>query len=289
MTGSPIGPAFVQFPHPGKEHNPGRIDRQPWNTGRHHRKFLRCNGGYVSHDGSIREAPLVLWGEWEAPSYVIERWPKNGSLPRFLQEPVWEHPSNSAPRQNTDPWVFGDCFRYSNCHQLNQSSLRTLAPGSIVLFGSSSLREGIFAIDTVFVVGDSSLQFSPREAPDTDEAFRVCTVESLTTGGNADDMFTLYRGATYDAPVNGMYSFVPCRRADRKDARFSRPPISLHASYLNPSSAQSPSNAGVARSVSEVREQWERVRQRVLDADCLLGVSFSTPRLDDDRSGPQAR
>src|SRR6267378_4091997 len=32
--------------------------------------------------------------------------------------------------------------------------------------------------------------------------------------GDANALFTLYNGATYEAPINGMYSFVPCRRAD---------------------------------------------------------------------------
>jgi hypothetical protein len=279
---SAVSPVFVQFPHPGPEHNPGKVHRQAWNRHKHRRKFLRSDGRYVDRNDSINDAPLVFWGEWEAPSHLIKRWPKNGSLPRFLHDPVWEHPVDADFRQNTDPWVFGDCFRYSNCHQLNQNLLRTLPPGSVVLFGSASRREATFVIDTVFVVG-KALPFSPNKPPDTDEAFRVCTVESLKTGGNAEDLFTLYEGATHKNQINFMYSFVPCRRADSENRRFSRPPISLPACYVNPSSTQSPSNARIPRSESEVREQWERVREQVIDTGCLLGVSFSTPRLDNER------
>lgn len=66
--------AFVHFPHPGKEHNPGRMTRQPWNTAPgHRRKFVRSAGRYVAADGSKNEALLVFWAEWEAPSYVIQR------------------------------------------------------------------------------------------------------------------------------------------------------------------------------------------------------------------------
>jgi hypothetical protein len=129
---------FVHFPHPGTEHNPGRISRQPWNTNlKHRRKFLRSPGRYVAPGGSLAEAPLAFWAEWEAPSYVIQRWPEEGALPRFLQEPRWERPTIKGFRQNTDPWVFGDCFHYSNCYQLNQSGLRNLAAGSVILFGST--------------------------------------------------------------------------------------------------------------------------------------------------------
>ena len=131
----------------------------------------------------------------------------------------------------------------------------------------------------------------PRpEPPEMDDAFRVCTVESLLTDAECGGgRFILYRGATYEDQINDMYSFVPCRLADSEERRFCRPAITLPAGYLNPSSTQSPSNAGIPRSVSEVRAQWESVRKQVLDARCLLGVSFSTPRLDDGRIGPQAR
>jgi hypothetical protein len=178
----------------------------------------------VADDESVSQSDLVFWGEWEAPSYVIKRWEQKDPLPRFLHRPVWERPATKGPRQNTDPWVFGDSFRFSNCRQLtpqrNPSALQKLTPGSMVLFGSTI--GGEFIIDTVFVVKDFC-PFSPGKPPETDEAFRVCTVESLITTGNAAaDPFTLYRGATYEAPVNGMYSFVPCRRANADKARLSR-------------------------------------------------------------------
>ena len=106
------------------------MSRQPWSTNpKNRRKFLRSPGRYVAPDGSPAEAPLAFWAEWEAPSYVVQRWPEEDALPRFLQEPRWERPTIKGFRQNTDPWVFGDCFRYSNCHQLNQNGLRNLASG----------------------------------------------------------------------------------------------------------------------------------------------------------------
>ena len=270
--------SVVQFPHPGGEHDPGGELHQPWNTGMHRRKFLCVPGHYVSGDASIASAALVFWGEWEPPSKIIARWPKNGSLPRSLHEPVWEYPTMQGERQNTDPWVFGYSFRFSNCRQLTprqkRSALQKLTEGSMVLFGSTV--GGQFVIDTVFVVKDSCL-FSPSNPPETDEIFRVCTIESLLTTGDADSPFTLYRGATYEAPVNGMYSFVPCRRADITNVRFPRPYVSLPG-YVNPRSAQAPKGAKSPRSATEVREQWECVRQQVLDAGCLLGLRFSSPR-----------
>jgi hypothetical protein len=277
----------VQFPHPGAEHNPGSAQRQSWNIGKHRRKFLQSYGRCVADDDSLSECDLVFWGEWEPPSYVIKRWEQKGSLPRFLHRPAWELPAN-GPRQNTDPWVFGESFKYSNCHQLIRrkrwEAIQSLTPGSIILFGSTVGIE--FVLDTVFVVKDSC-RFSPNKPPESDEAFRVCTVESLLTSGSADDPFTLYRGATYEASINGMYSFVPCRRADAGDMRFPRPPISLPG-YLNPKSTQTPSGANKPRSAADVHEQWETIRKQVFEAGCLLAVWFSTPQLEKDSTVAQS-
>ena len=171
----------IKFPHPGAEHNPPRnVPRQSWNVGDHRRKFLLSPGSYVGSDGKQSEATLVFWGEWEPPSLVEERWPLDQGLPRFLHKPVWEYPTNNNQRQNTDPWVFGDCFRYSNCKQLKQRGLRKLSPESVIFFGSTI--SGNFVVDTVFVVATSQ-PFTPRNPPETDDAFRVCTIESLERPG----------------------------------------------------------------------------------------------------------
>ncbi len=299
-----LQPAFVHFPHPGSEHNPGRVARQAWNTNpKHRRKFLRNPGRYVASDGSPTNALLAFWAEWEAPSYVIQRWPAKDDLPRYLQEPRWERPKiQGSFRQNTDPWVFGDCFRYSNCHQLNQSGLQNLAPGSVILFGSTlglaSDTGPRFVLDTLFVVGEQRERFTPTNPPKTDEVFRVSTIEPLATGGDpgacgasgicgdANAWFTLYSGATYEAPINGMYSFVPCRRVDRENFRFARPALSLPAEIVNPWSWQSPKGAGRPLPVDEIRGLWAIVRDQVLAASCLPGVHFSTPPQDHTGSHP---
>jgi hypothetical protein len=167
LSDDTVSPSFVvQFPHPGAEHHPGNVQRQLWNTRNHRRKFLQSNGRCVGDVGPPVEGELVFWGEWEAPSYVIKRWEREDSLPRFLHRPVWEHPTMQGPRQNTDPWVLGDSFRFSNCRQLtpkrNRSSLQSLPPGSLILFGSTI---GIdFVLDTVFVVKDCN-RFSPGSSP----------------------------------------------------------------------------------------------------------------------------
>ena len=278
LTDTPV--FVVQFPHPGGEHVLGSGGRMPWNTGRHGRKFLRSAGRSVDAQGRAGNAALVFWGEWEAPSRIVRRWPWEGQLPRELHVPVWERPATLSYRQNTDPWVFGETFRYSNCKQLtyrqNPSALQALTPGSVILFGSRLYGE--FVLDTVFVVKQAE-PYVPHDPPDTDEAFRVCTIDSVITDGRGDYPFTLYHGATFDEPVAGMFSFVPCRDAARTDARFARPVVSLPG-HINPASAQSPSGATRPQTVEQAFERWRSVCEQVFQAGCELGVSFDTPRLD---------
>ena len=274
-------PVFVvQFPHPNAEHVLGNGSRMPWNTGDHGRKFLLSAGRSVDPQGRAKDATFVFWGEWEAPSWIVERWPRDRQLPRELHDPVWERPPTSAYRLNTDPWVFGEAFRYSNCKQLtyrqNPSALQALTRGSVVLFGSK--LSGEFVLDTVFVVR-KAVPYVPHDPPKTDEAFRVCTIDSVMTDGRGEYRFTLYYGATYDKPVGGMYSFVSCRDAAREDARFARPAVSLPG-YINPASPQSPSGAGTPKTLKQASRQWRSVREQVLWAGCELGVAFETPRFE---------
>lgn len=101
---------------------------------------------------------------------------------------------------------------YSNCRQLaspgrGPTSMQSLPRGSVICFGST--RDHEFCVDTVLVVG-SAESWTPAEAAtlDIDDAFRVCTAESTAAGRDAHADLTLYRGATLDDPVHGMYSFA---------------------------------------------------------------------------------
>lgn len=184
-----------------------------WNLGSHARKFLAATGTRIDADGEVHDGPLAFWGEWEAPSHVIRRWDRRPGLPTVLHDPYWTRNGPDRERQNTDPWVFGDRFIYSNCKQLtptdSPSALQSLPLGSLILFGS--VRAGEFVLDTVFVVGEAAGRYwpmGPDAAPDVDvdDAFRSCTIESLARlpARYAHARFTLFRGATPRAPVGGM-------------------------------------------------------------------------------------
>jgi hypothetical protein len=273
---------FVQFPHPGAEHNPpGPV--MPWNTGDHGRKFLLSGGRYLDHADEVRDGDLVFWGEWEPPSQVITRWPADGRLPRALHRPYWARPAPSGWRQNTDPWVFGGRMFYSNCKQtlrpdFRPTALQRLGQGSVICFGSAI--NGEFCADTVFVVA-SAEPWTPADATigrRAGHAFAVCTAASLASGNDdfADARLTLYRSATYDEPVDGMYSFVPALPAAAGYPRFARPAIRL-AGLINPASTQSANGTSWPQPARVVRDAWEAIRHQVLTAGLVLAIQLDTP------------
>lgn len=272
---------IVQFPHPGGEHVPGS-QFMPWNRGRHGRKFMVRPGALVSPDGEAqRQTDLVFWGEWEPPSRVVQRWPRAPGLPTVLHEPCWEQPDFVGRRQNTDPWVFGEAFLFSNCKQLTPayrpSALQRLHVGTLILFGS--VVKGEFAVDTVFVVGEVVGPYLAADADlPVDEAFSVCTLDSLQTlrPERANASFTLYRGATPANRVSGMFGFVPCLPRNAAGPRFSRPPIDLPG-IVNPRSRQAVSGAKISRSLREVETGWSSVVNQVLNAGLELGCALSVP------------
>jgi len=281
---------FVQFPHPGGEHRFAG-DEMPWNIGRHGRKFLGARGRHVAGDDRLHEGEVVFWAEWEPPSRVERHWPGEGDLPRMLHRPYWTRPGRSWPRENTDPWVFGEQMVYSNCKQTTgtprrRTSMQALPVGSVICFGSALHRQ--FCIDTVFVVADAQRWTPDRTADlDVDEAFTVCTAQSLTAAagdagcgpGCLPDSaleLTFYGGATIDNPVHGMYSFVPARPADHPQPRFQRPAVHL-PELINPASRQSTRGSRRALPIEVVRRAWMSLRDQVLRHDLVLATYLATP------------
>ncbi len=271
---------FVQFPHPGDEHKSPKDGHMLWNTGKHRRKFLISPGRYQDGAGGIGEAELAFWGEWEPPSRVDQRWPASGQLPRALHRPYWGKPTNKAFRQNTDPWVFGDRMIYSNCRQVTgqhtPKAIQRLTPGSVICFGSTI--DDQFCVDTVFVVASAEPWVPAKVASlKVDEAFSTCTADSLMTKGEDRHLpLTLYRGATFDNPVEGMFSFVPALRADLDEPRFERPRIDLPG-FIKPSVLMSDWGSKRPLPIDTVRDAWDDVRRQVLDANLLLAVRLQTP------------
>ena len=151
---------FVQFIHPGAEHEPDTNAGRSWNVGPHKRKFLKQPGRSLAALGAKpAAASLVFWGEYEPPTALAKTYAEpvaDGPRHLFVPAPVAFHP-NDPPLMNTDPFVFGDRFFYSICKQNNKrgpTAMQRLARGSVILFGSGKGRTR-FVVDTVFVVAET--------------------------------------------------------------------------------------------------------------------------------------
>ncbi len=271
---------FVQFPHPGAERLP-RVDEMPWNVGDHRRKFLVSPGRCVDASGRLSTEELVFWGEWEAPSHVERRWPASGRLPRALHHPYWTTPKNTSFRQNTDPWIWGEHMIYSNCKQIvgpdrKATSMQRLTEGSVICFGSTIGQE--FCLDTVLVIA-SAEPWVPANARtlDVNEAFITCTADSVATSPMDGRLtLTLYRGATIDNAIEGMYSFVPVLMTDHPSKRFARPSVTVPG-LINPASRQSTWGSKRPLDFTRVHDAWRAVADQVLASGLVLGVSFALP------------
>ncbi len=287
---------FVQFPHPGGEHSPGRDGRIGWNelARGHRRKFMRLRGEWMDGDDRMCSGELDAWGEWEPESYVVERFgPRAGDphAPRYLWRPYWVPRNSYRGLHNTDPFVFGGRFLYSNCGQPspNKRGLKRLAQGSVIAFGSGRKVAGVrrWVLDTVLVVRDSVVYdpLDPRGALEgmVPETFLDVTGAPLAAdaegnpaeGCSATGELRLYRGATPDDPVHGMYSFFPARSA-RTGSDFGRPVVDLPG-FINPTSWQAPKGAQRDLPPDVLRSLWEKLVAQVRDEGLVLGTFAELP------------
>lgn len=265
---------FVQFPHPGREHEPDG-DVMRWNGRDHKRKFLEASATYIDTEG-LHTGPVSFWGEWEPPSRVIARYrPTQPGLPHYLHEPFWEVP-RKGPWQNTDPLVFGDRFLYSNCRQERNEKLRSLAPGSIILFGSK--LGGEFVLDTLFVVaaGSARYEVAGSRTLDVEPWVQEVVFERLRQSAKQPQIpLRLYRSVTFQELPDGPFSFVPCQPASHSSAGFARPPIRLDRGWISPGLALGAK--ATPASPAELRELWNSVVGQVMGAGLELAVGLGVP------------
>lgn len=280
-------PDFVQFMHPGNEHGADVAGLKYWNIGLHRRKFLRIEGEYVEAPaGRPRSGEVVFWGEWEPESTAepISDPVPNG--PSWLHRPYYVKPltywpgTGDQPLQNTDPFVFGDRFRYTLCRQWRSAAnrpslLRDLEPGSLILFGS--FKAGEFVLDTAFVT-DAGVQHDHDSwstvLTDLPETYVDVTMLATYAWGPGAEL-RLYSGATRRQPTNDMFSFAPCLPADVGGHGFARPAIRLDELITPNLKMGFKSTRGL--SSEEVQQLWNHVTEQVVNQDLALGTRFAMP------------
>ena len=309
-------PSIIQLFHPGPEHG---YDKSLSKNGQllkdwhvsvnkngkpvsHKRKFLSCKGSYII-DGIKKNGDLLFWGEWEPPSHV-EKLEQSECIenPKFLHTPfipdqlsVYQNDLYNGKHryQNTDPFVFGKYFMYSNCMQ-KKKSLRELEEGSLIIFGSKVNMH--FVIDTVFVVKEAA----KYHCLDDVEKMNTGLFPEIVTKFITDDKnrvnepfgFTLYKSVTFDdreaKAGHGMYSFVPAKVNDGTKKGFPRfimlkefyhsekPEIKAFRTYFQkPLGGQNIKKSDNISS-EEIYNFWKYIKDEI-SKEYVLGYNFKMP------------
>jgi hypothetical protein len=277
---------LVQFPHPGPEHDMPPSGRRPWKRGTedHARTFLLSPGTYRSAvHAEDQQSEVAFWGEWEGAVDLVTEVDRVPGGPRWLCRPdpnaALPPPGDGTPPQNTDPFVWGDAIRYTFCRQPGNGKLRRLARGSVILFGSS--LDYRFVLDAVLVVA-GWIEHRRRDdlVGHVDETYMRATIDPMYGWGEDRRTYRLYLGATPDAPVDGMFSFVPCRPAAGTRTGFARPAIELDE-LINPNTRMQARMLEVG--LERIPELWRRVVETVR-ADGLARPACSSNASAEDRS-----
>lgn len=298
-------PKIVQFFHPGEETpknfitvesfspiSKERTKFKQWKTGSHSRNFIKSRGEYVDASGQKSAGDLVFWGEWEAEALVVKDFGK-GAEPQRLVEPFrCKLPANKLPGncgdknscQNIDPFVFGDCFRYSCCKQGAFPFLKKLDEDSIVLFGAYKNHK--FLLDTVFVVDKYPIKYCDKGdlkgISNYEDYCNYLLVDLMDI--DPSDKCVYYEGKTFSE--NEMYSFSPVKvYSEPTGSAFRR--IELDAellesffggtSFCDDQTQGINGQGGKDFSKEVVRQGWERLKDFVLAQGCVLGVKFDIP------------
>jgi hypothetical protein len=285
----------VQLIHPGVQRRfrlkngyfsltNGSIVRE-WNTtnNTHYRKFIRNSGWYfVSEAAEPVKDEFLFWGEWEGFSYFKQLTNPVPLLPNGIHNPFHYRPAsgqlNGHPLQNTDPYIFGDCFHYAVCKQRGQ--MRNLDTGSLILFGTSYTNH--FALDTVFVVGDNtparSFHISSSELSKT--YIEETILQLPDEYRNPESKVRLYNSISWYQNKN-IFSFVPVMLPDKGSlSGFER--VRLPYGVLTNGIQLSNNKTGIkylADNLHDINDLWEYVKKETVRQGFKLGIRFIEPSI----------
>jgi hypothetical protein len=285
----------VQLPHPGPQKpfklgsgyiNVGGHDIREWNNDffppnrkPHYRKFIKNQGVYLDNisDLNPKKENLFFWGEWEGHSFfsqIIN--PDYRILPNGVHEPF--HSIKLRGHQNTDPYIFGDYFKYCICKQ-REGNMENLDPNSLIIFGSVFPSLGKFYIDTVFVVKDNetSVHVQHTRAVGYTQVYKEETLEQLNEYLKAPQITKnkkLYHSQTW-WDNKDYFSFAPCKLnaeingferlfLNLDDKKFNLTTYPGGLSYMN-------------NSVLSPYELWGEIAKIAEEQGFKLGIRFDEP------------
>lgn len=279
----------VQLNHPGNQKHfaigkgyqkVNNLIVREWNDDpQHYRKLIRNDGHYLtSLDNQPKNGKLLFWGEWEGNS-VFRPINNEKDKPNGIHEPF--HSTLIRGFENTDPYVYGEYFKYATCKQSGQ--LCDLDSFSLILFGSTYPSLNAFYLDTVFVVKchDTAIDVCSNGGSKYSLIYREETLEELENdylGPDPSQAKKLYHGLTWWENKE-YFSFVPCKPDD--DTVFDRLKIDLSDTYFNLSA--NPTGKSFLRGCNgSPQEVWRKIVQIAFRQGFYLGIRFDEPQKNDD-------
>jgi hypothetical protein len=280
----------IQLNHPGaqKPYRPGDGYREAgkyiireWNNGKngnHYRKFILNKGAYIDdlNDTKPKQTDLYFWGEWEGNSFFE---PVDNSDYRVFPNGIHKsfHSTRIRGNRNTDPYVYGESFKYCTCKQTGH--LCDLDQGSLILFGSVYPSLGKFYVDTVFVVGSNTPAVNIRNnyASGYSKTYREETLERLREylrKPHEPSDKKLYHSQTW-WENSEYFSFVPCK-PEHDGKGFERLALDLKDPVLKLSSNPT--------GISELKkceltpaDLWRLIAAEAVQQGFKLGIRFEEP------------
>lgn len=282
----------IQLNHPGHQksfrlgHGYRQINNQiirEWsNDNVHFRKFIQNNGHYVNSlkDLNPTQADLYFWGEWEGNSF-FNPFPRANYriLPNGLHKPF--HSTFIRGSQNTDPYIFGDNFKYCVCKQSGR--LTNLLLDDLILFGTVVPSLNKFYIDTVYVIKDnnSSANVQATDGVNYSQVYKGETLEQLNeylkTPTYKNNNKVYHSKTWWDD--NDYFSFVPCKLSYDK-VGFERLFIELSNQTFQLS--RNPTGKSFLQRCSlSSQDLWNEIVKISLEQGFKLGVKFDEPTFND--------
>lgn len=277
----------VQLNHPGNQ-KPFKIGNgyslinnniiREWNCENHCRKFILNEGVYLNNlnEKEPKKSDLYFWGEWEGNSFFEPI--KNNDYRRFpngIHKPFHSILKNGT--QNTDPYIYGDYFKYATCKQVGE--LYYLEQGSLILFGSTYPSLGLFYVDTVFVVKshESAKDIFLNSAKNYTQTYIEETLEQLNSeylGPNPSKLKKLYHGQTW-WDNKEYFSFVPCKLSKSGNG-FERLAIQLDDDILK-LSKNATGKSFLPNCTLSPEIVWGKILKIALEQGFVIGVKFTEP------------
>lgn len=254
-----------------------------WNTDKsHYRKFICCKGKYIENinDTFPKHSELYFWGEWEGHSRFE---PINNDLdkrvfPNGIHYPF--HFIQQSWKQNTDPYIFGNEFKYAECKQKGQ--MCNLINDDLILFGTVFPSLKCFYLDTVFVVDDfeSSIDVSVNNVANYTNIYREVTLEQLGTtyiNQTVLNQKRIYKGKKWSQNNKSYFSFVPSKSKLVDKAGFERLRIDFSEFQKLGLSTNTTGLSYLKESSLNNNELWFYLVEKCEAQEFNLGIEFEEP------------